>query len=298
MLTLKAMRREIMTAERQSQTVDAATLPPEFILPDPPRIPDMLQRDQLTRAMSSLITHFDGRDDVLVAGDGYVRHDPTNESERYAPDCVVTFGVDAKAIIKRNGYLISEAGKPPDFVLEVASKSTGERDYKVKRDGYAKYRAKQYWRFDETGGRWHDAPLAGDALVDGEYVPIEITQDEDGRPWGYSEVLDLYLCWDDGVLRFFDPKTDRFLPDQPETKRERDAAVVERNVARVERDTAMVERDEAIGERNDAVAERDEAVAERDEAIGERDDAVAERDEIAAENERLRERLRQAGIDE
>ena len=176
---------------------------------------------------------------------------------------MVTFGVDAKAIVKRNGYVISEAGKPPDFVLEVASKSTGERDYTTKRDGYAGYRAQEYWRFDETGGLYHDAPLAGDTLVDGEYVPIEIIRDEDGRLWGYSVVLEMYLCWDDGVLRFFDPKSDRFLPDQAETKMERDAAVVERNVARVERDTA-----------------------------------ISERDAATAENERLRARLRQAGIEE
>ena len=280
-----------MATERQIKTLGAAALPPDYILPDPPRIPDMMQDEQLTRAKSALKTHFGERGDVLVSGAGYLRRDATNESERLAPDCVVTFGVNARAIIKRNGYVISEVGKPPDFVLEVASKSTGRRDYTVKRDGYAGYRAKQYWRFDETGGLYHDAPLAGDELVDGEYVPIEIIQDEDGRHWGYSEVLNLYLCWDDGILRFFDPESDSFLPDQLETKREgneakreRDAALVERNVARVERDTAIAERDEAES-RADAESERADA-------------ATAERDAATAENERLRARLREAGIEE
>ena len=266
-----------MATERRGGTMSAAVLPPDFILPDPPRIVDMMQDEQLTRAKSALKTHFGERGDVLVSGAGYLRRDATNESERLAPDCVVTFGVNARAIVKRNGYVISEVGKPPDFVLEVASKSTGKRDYTVKRDGYARYRAKQYWRFDETGGLYHDAPLAGDELVDEEYVPIEIIQDEDGRYWGYSEVLELYLCWDDGILRFFDPKTDSFLPDQLETKREGNEAKLERDAARVERNVARVERDTAI--------------AERDEAIG-------ERDELADENERLRARLREAGIEE
>ena len=259
-----------MTIERQSQTVKAGALPPDYILPDPPRIPDMMQDEQLTRAKSALKAHFSKRGDVLVSGQGYVRHDATNESERLAPDCVVTFGVNARAIIKRNGYVISEAGKPPDFVLEVASKSTGWRDYTVKRDGYAGYRAKEYWRFDESGGRWHDAPLAGDALVDGEYVPIKIIQDEDGRLWGYSEVLGLHLCWDDGFLRFYDPVADRFLPDSME----------------------LVDIAEKAEARADAESERaDEAETRADAAIG-------ERDELADENERLRARLRDAGIEE
>ncbi len=259
-----------MTAERRIQTVEAATLPPDFILPDPPRIVDMMRSD-LTLTMSSVLKiHFGRRKGVLVAGFGYLRQDPMDESERFAPNVVVAFGVDPKAIISRNGYIISEVGKPPDFIMEVATRFSATPDFADKREGYRRYGVGEYWRFDETGGARNGVPLAGDALADGEYVPIEIIQDEDGRHWGYSEVLELYLCWDDGVLRFFDPESDRFLPDQPETKRERDAAMVERNVARVERDTA----------------------------VAERDDAVAERDEIAAENARLRERLRQAGIGE
>ena len=230
----------------------------------------MMQDEQLTGAKGALKAYFRKRDDVLVSGAGYVRRDATNESERLAPDCVVTFGVDAKAIVKRNGYVISEAGKPPDFVLEVASKSTGERDYTTKRDGYAGYRAQEYWRFDETGGLYHDAPLAGDTLVDGEYVPIEIIRDEDGRLWGYSEVLGLHLCWDNGFLRFYDSAADSFLPDAAEAM-------------------DMAEEAEA---RADAEEARADIAESRAEAEAERADAAT------AENERLRARLRQAGIEE
>ena len=266
-----------MATERQIKTLGAAALPPDFILPDPPRIPDMLQNAQTRRFEGALDAYFKRRDDVLVAGQGYLRRDPTNESEQYAPDCVVAFGVDAEAIVSRNGYVISEAGKPPDFVLEVASKSTGRRDYTVKRDAYARYRAKEYWRFDKTGGRWHDAPLAGDTLVDGEYVPIEIIQDEDGRLWGYSEVLGLHLCWDDGFLRFYDSAADRFLPNPVEM-----SDIAEEAEARA---------DEAES-RADAESER------ADTATAERDAATAERDELADENERLKARLRDARIEE
>ena len=67
------------------------------------------------------------------------------------------------------------AGKPPDFALEIASKTTGQRDMVVKRRDYARIGIREYWRFDPTGGEFHDAPLGGDRLVDGGYVPIETT---------------------------------------------------------------------------------------------------------------------------
>ena len=252
-----------MITEQRSRTgASAPPLPPDFMLPDPPRIPDMQQELQLRGIATALALYFKKRDDVIVAGLGYLRHDATNESERYAPDCVVAFGVDPAAIVARNGYVISEVGKPPDLVIEVASKSTGKRDYTIKRDAYARYRAREYWRSDESGGRWHDAALAGDTLVDGKYVPIEIIQDEDGRFWGYSAVLDLHVCWDDGRTRFYDAKTSRFLPD-------------------------YIEADD----------EREESARERDEATRERDEMAIERDRLAAENERLKALLRQAGLD-
>ena len=195
------------------QTGDYSHLEP---LPDPPREPDMQQFVGLFAFASTLAPHFAHRDDVLIAGEGYLRHEATNDAERLAPDCVVTFGVNPKAIIARNGYVISEVGKPPDFVLEVASRSTGRRDYTVKREGYAGYGVREYWRFDHTGGEFHNAPLAGDILVENKYEPIEIHEGSEGLLWGHSAVLGLDLCWDDGKLRLRDPLTGEFLPTPEE----------------------------------------------------------------------------------
>ena len=47
--------------------------------------------------------------------------------------------------------MISEQGKPPDFVLEVASGSTAERDLAPKRDDNAAFGITGYRRIDETG---------------------------------------------------------------------------------------------------------------------------------------------------
>ena len=76
------------------------------------------------------------------------------------PDCMVVFGVDAAAIVARNGYVIREVGKPPDLVLEVGSSSKGWQDYTVKHDDYLDYGVSEYWRFDHTGGRYHVSGLA------------------------------------------------------------------------------------------------------------------------------------------
>ena len=200
-----------MTSRSATAKDYLAGLPDDWQLPDPPREPDMEQWQSATSFDAMLEAHFAHRDDVLISGAGYLRNDPRNDDEQFAPDCVVAFGVDPEAIVSRNGYVIGHAGKPPDFVLEVASRSTGRRDYTVKRDGYATYGVQEYWRFDHTGGRFHDAPLAGDTLTGEEYTPIPINHDPNGLIWGHSEALGLDLCWDNGTLRLRNPATGKFL---------------------------------------------------------------------------------------
>ena len=190
-------------------------------LPDPPREPDMVQRKSLSTLDGTLGPHFAAFDDVLLTGEIYVRIDEEDARE-LAPDFIFARGVsDPERVIRRNGYVISEVGKPPDLVLEVGSRSTGRRDYTVKREGYAALGVGEYWRFDPSGGDYHDVPLAGDTLVDGEYIPVEIVSDSDERHWGYSEVLELELWWEEGTLRFRDPASGQFLltPEELATDR-------------------------------------------------------------------------------
>ena len=132
------------------------------------------------------------------------------------PDLLVAFDSDLALLREQNGYVINSQGKAPDFVLEVASRSTGEVDYTDKREVYERFGVGEYWRFDPSGGEYHDAALAGDLLVDGSYVPIEIEALGEGRLRGYSEALGLYVCWEDGMLRFFDPGTESYLRSHEE----------------------------------------------------------------------------------
>ena len=210
-------------------------LPPRYPadikgLPDPEKKPDGLhQFPHAARAYLTLEHRFRRRPDVLVAGRGYLCETAAERSDYIVPDCIIAFGVNPVAIRdQRNAYVISEVGKPPEFVLEVASIKTARYDCTVKPGRYARWGIAEYWRFDRTGGRLHDAPLAGDRLAGGAYAPIPLTTGADGALWGYSEVLGLCLCWNSGRLRFYDPEDGDFLPDLGEARAQRDAAVAAR----------------------------------------------------------------------
>ena len=134
------------------------------------------------------------------------------------PDLLVAFSVDPELYEANNGYVVSLQGKPPDLVLEIASRRTGHVDIGEKVDFYAGLRVGEYWRFDETG-EFHGARLGGDELVDGEYRPIAVDELPDGELRGYSKVLGLYLCWREGRLDWYDPRTETYIPSL-ETERQ------------------------------------------------------------------------------
>ena len=163
----------------------------------------------------SLADHFGDRETTIITSEvaaALIPYAGTYEGVRY-PDLLIAFNVNPAANKARKGYLIPEQGKPPDFVLEVASESGKERDEVAKRNDYARMGVPEYWRFDETGGQYHSVPLAGDRLINGQYQPIPIHETPDGRYWGHSESLNLDLCWENGELRWYDPTAQRYLPD-------------------------------------------------------------------------------------
>ena len=183
-----------------------------LVFPNPPEDPDdkMTNFNKMARTgnVHYLAQHLGHPDTTLVAGEHYVspQFTSTMAGLRY-PDLLVAFGVDPAAYYQSNAYVISEQGKPPDFVLEIASESTWREDAGPKRDAYAALGVGEYWRFDETGrfgGR-----LSGERLVGGVYVAIEIEELADGSLQGYSAALDLHLTWVQGELVFCDPATGR-----------------------------------------------------------------------------------------
>ena len=153
------------------------------------------------------------------------------------PDLMVCFDSDLDLALEHNGYAIDRQGGPPNFVLEIASVSTARRDEDEKRRDYESFRASEYWRFDPTGGERYEVALAGDRLLDGGYQPVEVEWTDEERCRGWSQALGLYVCWERGQLRFFDPMSQEYLRthDEEADRADAEAALRERAEAEVAR---------------------------------------------------------------
>ena len=215
------------------------------------RYPDFPPRDDMQNwrhlyrngMQMALQVHFQSEPSITVACEVPVGPSLSARGDVRIPDLSVMKGGDTELMLAQGGYAIDRHGKAPDFVLEIASPTTGVADYTDKRDDYERYGVLEYWRFDPSGGDYHDKALAGDRLVDGAYRPIAVETLGDDLLRGYSEALDLYLCWEYGELRFFDAKTGSYLRTHSE---ELDGRLAEAARADAAEAQAQAERDERV----------------------------------------------------
>ena len=219
-----------MTSRLNQQTTPTGT---RDIFPDFPPRDDMQNALHLHKPshLAALTAHFGNPDSTLVLGEIPVNWRVSQQLDQRIPDLLIAFNVNADEAIAQNGYAIEDRGKPPDFVLEVASVTTARNDYTTKRIDYQEFGVPEYWRFDPTGGSRYDAPLAGDILIDGVYRPVEIIRSDETHLWGHSQVLNLDLCWEDGALRWWDPAAEQYLPTYEETLEARIVAEALANTA-------------------------------------------------------------------
>ncbi len=182
-------------------------------LPYPPeKAPeDMTSAEHLaeTGSMHALKYHLGSPESTVVKAERYLVMDRREPGPGHrVPDLLVAFNADPELYERNNGYIVSEQGKPPDFVLEIASPSTRAVDNTIKREFYARLRVREYWRFDKE-----DSPrlvkLAGDRLAGDAYQPMPVRQLAEGIYQGYSEALDLFLRWEQGRLLWYDPRTNQ-----------------------------------------------------------------------------------------
>ena len=241
--------------------------------------------------MRSIAIHFGNYESTFVLSEVPISPYATIRRENRKPDLIVTFDCDRDLLIRQKGYSILAQGKPPDFVLEVASESTGVVDYTDKRRDYAACGIPEYWRFDPSGGFFHEAALAGDRLVEGEYQPIEIQVVGDRTYRGYSEVLGLWVYWDERQLRWFDPKSERFLRTHDEEYARAELEAYERQRAElraVEAET-RAESAEIIAEYAEQRANQETLARQQAQTRAEQAEQRAAQSE--AENRRLRAEL-------
>ena len=229
-----------MTTQKK---IDPATL---TRLPDPPP----KEADEVTRFLhfydrgsnEHLAVHLGQRNTTVITGDCRVLASMDVDFTRAKrPDVLIAFAVSPEAYRARGHYVITEQGKPPDFVMEIASESTGREDTGPKRDAYAALGIPEYWRFDNTGTH-HKTKLAGDRLAAERYEPIEINVLPDGRHQGYSSVLNLILEWNNGDLKWLDPSTGESIASIEQEREARLAAQAEAEEERegLRRDQARI----------------------------------------------------------
>ena len=217
----------------------APRVPPRAVLsafrtrPKPEDINNHLYFNSKGNALH-LARHFGNEDTTLIIAGVYISQEPTGSRQGlFEPYLIIAFDVDPAVCITRNGYVISEQGKPPDFVLEIGSRSTGRRDVTVKREGYAGLGIPEYWRFDPSGGEYHGSPLAGDRLEGGAYQPIPVERIDDGNFQGYCAVLGLNVRWEEGQLGWYDPATGRHIVRFDDERERADAEHAARMAAEV-----------------------------------------------------------------
>ena len=144
---------------------------------------------------------------ALVAADILVYPQRGNNRVSIAPDVLVAFGLTTG---KRSSYFVWVEGKPPDWVLEVASPSTEANDRGEKLRSYAAMGVPECWLFDPQGDVFPcgTARLLGHRLKAGEYVALP-SRLAAGERVIRSCALGLDVCVDGELLRFRDPATGR-----------------------------------------------------------------------------------------
>ena len=133
---------------------------------------------------------------------------PGRQMRVVIPDCTIALDVDTRAAHARWGYDPIQLGKPPDLVIEFASRSTYRNDLTTKRDIYRDLKIMEYWRFDATGGLRYGRPLTGERLEGGEYRQLPTLRYRHGIVGSTSIVLDLNFRWNGRGFTIHNPDTE------------------------------------------------------------------------------------------
>ena len=240
----EAMQRPFRPTRALARAANGAPLrftpgPDELRLPyDEPVPRTTRQAVAIVDCFDSLQRHWRGRLDVFVGADQFLYWDPAyvpgqkGGNPPMTPDVYVAFGVANR---HRNSYVAWEEGKPPDFVLEVASPTSRKRDAREKPGVYAKIGVPEFFLYDPEGKL--TPALSGFALREGAYRPLPEERFPQGAVGVRSKVLGLCLCVRppapgreplDGSLCWYDPAAGAFLPTRHELaddKRQAEAKV-------------------------------------------------------------------------
>jgi hypothetical protein len=89
--------------------------------------------------VTTLAIHYAGEPNVTVASEVPVGPSLPVRADARIPDLMFVRDGDRELMERQRGYAIDRQGKAPDFVLEVASPTTGRADYTDKRTDYERF---------------------------------------------------------------------------------------------------------------------------------------------------------------
>ena len=163
---------------------------------------------ELLKNFNRIENHFAHLPDVYILGDMMMYYEEGNPRKSISPDIFVAFGIGKK---ERRIYKIWEEGKPPDFVLEFASKGTYRTDLTRKVQLYAEIGISEYFVYD-VDRRYLPTPLMGFRLIEGAYV--EISPLATGGILSVTLGLEFHVL--DESLGIYDPEAEVWLKTSAE----------------------------------------------------------------------------------
>ena len=208
--------------------------------------------DAILYALATLRNRFAGSRFVQVGANMNLFYEEGDPEKKLVPDLFVVRGL---AALPEPSYKVWEAGRPPDFVLEVASPSSAGRERGEKQVLYASMGVAEYWRFN-PGGTLEGASAEGERLEGNSleglgYEPLAWRADGSIR----SAVLGLDVRVDERpgmehLLRLRDPGTGEDLLtfwESEEGRVEAERQLRGEAAARREAEQARAEAERALG---------------------------------------------------
>lgn len=221
-----------------------------------------LHASALMLAFGALCRHFRNQPSLFITTNLPLCHDPRDKRRHVIPDLLVAHGTwDERA----TAYHLWEA-PTPHFVLEIASRSTVDRDLGFKKREYERMGVLEYWQLDQSGTLLPE-PLLGHRLTERGYQELPSSGLVDDRDAYYSAALGLLLrSRGHGLgleLVFRNPQTGQDIPVGEDMDR---ALLAAEQVAEKER-SARLAAEEATRAERDARLAAEERLARAEEAL-------------------------------
>ena len=224
-----------------------------FRLPDPPErdaahaaaVFDALYKQSASQDLLPLLGKADTT--LITAGRHVIPNAGADTSRIPYPHMMIALNVDVALFEASDAYIIAEQGKPPDWVIMLASDSTAEANLRHRRDYFESLGVPEYWLLDHRA-YLHGAILIGNRLVNGRYEPVEIETLPNGNLQGYSPALDIFLRWTGEYLDYISPDSTRAETEREARLREQARADAEQQ-ARQAAEARLRELEERYGER-------------------------------------------------